>query len=306
MAVTPTRRLKKRRILIIGAGDVVKRALPVLVRRFRVYALARSAEAADDLRQRGVVPLAGDLDVPGSLRRLAGVGHWLIHAAPPREDRAGDPRTRHLMAALGRGASLARRWVYISTSGVYGDCGGQPVAESRPLRPATARAKRRVVAEATLRRAAIAGHARLSILRAPGIYAAERLSLARLERGDPVLDRQEDVITNHVHADDLAHALLAALRLGKGGRAWNITDDDELPMGDYYDIMADTFDLPRPPRASRAECATRLTPMMMTFMGESRRLLNGRMKRELKLRLRYPHVIDGLRAIRQQWQREGR
>lgn len=306
MAVTPTRRLKKRRILIVGAGDVVKRALPALSRNFRVYALARSAKAADELRQRGVVPVQGDLDTPRSLRRLAGLGHWLIHSAPPREDRAGDPRTRNLMAALGRGASLARRWVYISTSGVYGDCGGLPVPETRPLQATTARARRRVAAEVTLRRAAIAGHARLSILRAPGIYAAERLSLARLERGDPVLNRDEDVITNHVHADDLARALLAALRMGRGGRAWNITDDDELAMGDYYDIMADTFGLPRPPRASRAECATRLTPMMMTFMGESRRLLNTRMKRELKLRLRYPHVIDGLRAIREQWKGEGR
>lgn len=288
----------RNRILIVGAGDVAQRALHWLTGRFRVYALVRRPDAAAALRAHGVVPLIGDLDTARSLKRVSGLASALIHTAPPAEGDAGDARTRRLLAALRSRGSLARRIVYISTTGVYGDCAGASVPETRPVRPATARARRRVAAERLLRRAAIASHARLAILRAPGIYAAERLSLERLRRGDPVLVPDEDVITNHIHADDLARAMVWALFRAKGGRVYNVSDDAQMAMGDYYDAMADVFGLPRPPRATRAGCASRLSPVTMSFMNESRRLENARMKRELRLRLAHPHVVDGLRAIR--------
>ncbi|MDB5813377.1 MAG: NAD(P)-dependent oxidoreductase [Rhodocyclales bacterium] len=285
-------------ILIVGCGDVAQRALPWLTRRFRVLALVRRAEAAAGLRARGVTPIIGDLDSLRSLRRLAGIADVVLHSAPPPDQGDDDPRTRRLLAALGRGESLARRLVYIGTSGVYGDCRGERVAESRPLKPTTARARRRVAAERRLRRFACRHQVRLSILRAPGIYAAERLSLERLKRGDPVLAEADDVFTNHIHADDLARAMMLAIFRGRGGRSYNINDDTAMKMGDYYDGMADVFDLPRPPRMSRADCAQCLSSMTMSFMSESRRLDNARMKTELGLRPRWPHVIEGLRAIR--------
>lgn len=286
-----------KRILIVGCGDVARRAVPWLVQRFRVLALVRRPEAAADLRALGVLPVAGDLDDLRSLRRLAGLADAVLHCAPPPSEGDDDPRTRRLIAALSRGTSLARRVVYISTSGVYGDCAGARVDESRPLLATTARARRRVAAEQRLRRFAAGQGARLSILRAPGIYAAERLSLERLQRGSPVLAADEDVFTNHIHADDLAHAMIAALFRTGGGRVFNVSDDAELKMGDYYDAMADSFGLPRPPRASRAECAAQLTPLTLSFMSESRRLLNRRMKQELRLRLRWPDVRAALRQF---------
>ena len=288
-------------ILIVGCGDVAQRALPWLTRRFRVLALVRRPEAAIALRAQGVTPIIGDLDYWRSLARVAGVAasvDIVLHSAPPPDRGEDDPRTRRLLAVLGRGESLARRLVYISTSGVYGDCHGARVTESRPLSPLTARAKRRVAAERHLRAFARRRQWRLSILRAPGIYAAERLSLKRLKRGDPVLVAEEDVFTNHIHADDLAHAMMLAIFRGRGGRSYNINDDAAMRMGDYYDGMAGVFDLPRPPRMSRADCAQRLAPMTMSFMSESRRLDNTRMKTELRVRLRWPHVIEGLRAIK--------
>lgn len=287
-------------ILIIGCGDVAQRALPWLTRRFRVLALVRRPAAAAALRAQGVTPVFGDLDSLRSLQRLAGLADIVLHSAPPPDQGGDDPRTRRLLAALGRGESLARSVVYISTSGVYGDCHGERVPESRPLRPASARAKRRVAAERRLRRFATRHGVRLSILRAPGIYAAERLSLERLRRADPVLTREEDVFTNHIHADDLARAMMLAIFRGRGGRSYNVNDDAALKMGDYYDGMAEVFGLPPPPRKSRADCVQCLSPMTMSFMSESRRLDNRRMKCELRLRLRWPQVIAGLRAIRAQ------
>lgn len=286
-----------KRILIVGCGDVARRALPWLTRRFRVLALVRRPEAAAELRALGVVPLTGDLDEKASLRRLAGLADAILHCAPPQDRGEDDLRTRRLVAALAQGGSLARSLVYISTTGVYGDCAGARIDETRAVRPATARGKRRVAAETRLRRFAITHDVKLSILRVPGIWAAERLSFARLERGDPVLVAEEDVFTNHIHADDLARAMCAAIFRGQGGRSFNICDDTELRMGDYYDAMADSFDLPRPPRATRAECAARLSPTTMSFMSESRRLKNARMKRELRVKLAWPDVVAGMQRI---------
>jgi nucleoside-diphosphate-sugar epimerase len=282
--------VKKRRLLIVGCGDVVRRALPVLTRRWQVTALVRSVDPA--LRAQGVKQIRGDLDQPASLRRLAGIADAVLHSAPPPSEGAGDPRTKRLLATLARARSLPRHLVYISTSGVYGPCGGAVVRESRPCAAGTARARRRVAAESLLRRSGV----RVSILRAPGIYAADRLPLERVRRGDPVLNADEDVFTNHIHAEDLATACITALERGGANRAYNICDDSAERMGDWFDKLADAFALPRPPRASREEVKTRLSPMLLSFMSESRRLDNTRMKRELKLKLRYPTVDAGIEA----------
>lgn len=289
--------MNKRRLLIVGCGDVVRRALPALTRRWRVIALVREFDPA--LRVLGVEQVRGDLDQPATLRRLAGLAHAVLHSAPPPGSGVGDPRTRRLLAALSRSRSLPRHFVYISTSGVYGDCAGAVVPETHPCAAATARGRRRVAAERQLRRFGRHG-VRVGLLRAPGIYAADRLPLERIRRGDPVLAAGDDVYTNHIHAEDLAAACVAALERGGANRAYNICDDSALPMGDWFDRLADAFALPRPPRATRQEIKARLSPLLLSFMGESRRLDNARMKRELKLRLRYPTVAAGIAAALEQ------
>lgn len=284
----------------MGCGDVVRRALPALTRRWRVFALVREFDAG--LRILGVKQVCGDLDQPATLRRLAGLAHAVLHSAPPPGTAGGDPRkeprTQRLLATLAKSRSLPRRIIYISTSGVYGDCSGERVPETRRLAAATARAKRRVAAESLLRGFGRRAPTRVSLLRAPGIYAADRLPLERIRRGDPLLVAAEDVYTNHIHAEDLAQACVVALERGAACRAYNICDDSAVLMGDWFDRLADAFALPRPPRATRAEASARLPPMLLSFMGESRRLDNARMKKELKLQLRYPTVDVGINAAR--------
>ena len=198
-----------------------------------------------------------------------------------------------------RGKSLAQRFVYISTSGVYGDCGGNEVDEARRLCPQTARARRRVDAERQLRHFGRRRPARVSILRAPGIYAADRLPVERLQKGLPALRAEEDVFTNHIHADDLARLVIAALRFGRANRCYNASDDSGLKMGEYFDLVADRFGLPHAPRISRREAEAQLSPVQLSFMRESRRLVNRRIKTELRASLRYPSVADGIEAA---WQ----
>ncbi|MBX3680800.1 MAG: NAD-dependent epimerase/dehydratase family protein [Rhodocyclaceae bacterium] len=287
-----------KRILIVGSGDVARRALPWLTARFRVFAVVRREDERASLRRLGAVPLLADLDQPATLRRLAGIADFVLHFAPPPAKGDDDPRTRRILAVLQRGQSVAQGLVYISTTGVYGDCEGAMVSETRPLSARTGRAVRRVAAEARLRRFGRHNGCRVVLLRAPGIYAPERLSLGRLLRGDPVLQEDDDVFTNHIHADDLARVACFAIFRGKHNRAYNVCDNSHLKMGDYFDLIARIFGLAPPPRVSRAEAQSALSSATLSFMSESRRLVNRRMHDELRVNLRYPDVREGLMAAR--------
>jgi nucleoside-diphosphate-sugar epimerase len=276
------------RVLLIGCGDVALRTAALLRHRARLYGLIRRPDEIPKLRAHGIVPVVGDLDRLSTLRRLRSAPFAVLHFAPPPSEGRDDPRTRRLIAALTRAEIVPRHFVYVSTSGVYGDCAGARIDEMRPRRAQTPRARRRVAAEDRLREWAARHGVALAILRAPGIYAETRLPLDRIRQGSPVLTPEDDVFTNHIHADDLARATVAALFRALPGRAYNVTDDAEMKMGGWFDLVADAFHLPRPPRVSWEEAEQRIAPLLLSFMSESRRLSNARMKRELRVRLRYP------------------
>ncbi len=286
------------KILIVGSGDVARRILSQLAPRARIYALLRDASRAAQWRAAGATPVLADLDDRSSLARLAGLADCVLHLAPPPGSGKRDTRTRNLLAALSKGKSLPRSLIYVSTTGVYGDCGGAGIDETRRLNPESSRAGRRVDAERVLRAWGLRNGVAVSILRAPGIYAADRLPVERLQRGTPALLADDDVYTNHIHADDLATACIAALRRGRANRAYNVVDDSDLKMAEYFDLVARAFDLPAAPRLSRAEAEKLLSPVQMSFMRESRRIGNRRLKNELKLRLAYPTVVEGIASAR--------
>jgi nucleoside-diphosphate-sugar epimerase len=282
------------RLLIIGCGDVARRAIPLLNRRYRLFALVRNDKQHAWLRQHNVVPILGDLDDRASLTRLAGLADVVLHLAPPPKVGNRDTCTRHLLAALSQGI-LPGRLIYISTSGVYGDCGDAHIGETHPLHPQSARAQRRVDAETQMREWAARNRVRAGILRVPGIYAQDRLPLDRIRVSMPAIVAEEDSYTNHINGDDLARIIVAALRYGKPNRTYNASDDSEMKMGEYLDAVADAYRLRRPPRITRAEAQRVLPDTLLSFMNESRRLVNLRMKRELKVRLRFPTVVDCLK-----------
>jgi nucleoside-diphosphate-sugar epimerase len=295
-------RFRRTRVLVVGCGDVGLRVARQLPARVRVIGLTSTPGRVPELRARGITPLTGNLDAERTLRRLAGIAHHVVHLAPPpseaQEQWWRDRRTQALLQTLRR-RSPPRTLVYASTSGVYGDCGGARVTEARSVSPHTPRAQRRVDAERQVRFFARGSGARASILRIPGIYAPDRAGGTprdRLLKGTPVLAAPDDVYTNHIHADDLARAVVAALWRGRPLRAYNASDDSELKMGDYFDLAADLYGLPRPPRVERSAAQDQLPLMVLSFMSESRRLDNSRMKGELRVTLRHPTVASGLRA----------
>lgn len=292
-------RFRRERLLIIGCGDVGMR-MARAQRHVRTFALTSQIQRTSELRDAGITPLLGNLDQARSLKRLAGLANRVVHLAPPPLHGNQDPRTLALARVLML-RTAPSSIVYGSTSGVYGDCMGEWVTESRLPNPITSRAQRRVDAEQRLRYLArLRGNVmRVSVLRIPGIYANDRVGGTprdRLVRGTAVLQKQDDVFTNHIHANDLARACQLAIWRGKTQRTYNINDDSQLLMGDYFDMAAAVYGLPKPPRISRAQAKLELGEMPMSFMSESRRLVNTRMKRELRLRLLYPQVQDGLEA----------
>ncbi|WP_239061806.1 SDR family oxidoreductase [Ideonella livida] len=292
---------RRRTLLVVGCGDVGLRVLqqlqagPARAKAWRVLALTSSPGRMAALRQAGAQPVPGNLDRPESLRRLAGLAQAVLHLAPPPAVGAQDPRTRHLLQALRRGTA-PQAAVYGSTTGVYGDAAGAWLDETRTLAPATDRARRRVAAESLWRSAA---HRRPGcVLRIPGIYALDREGgdpRDRVRRGAPVLAPQEDVYTNHIHAEDLAQACLAALWRGRPGRVYHVCDDSQRRMGEHFEVVAQACGLPPPPRLTRAQARERLSPVQLSFWAESRRLRNRRLVQELGVRLRYPDVLDALR-----------
>jgi len=270
-------------LLIAGFGDIARRAAPRLSQRYALEPLSRRH--------------GRDLDRAETLTGLS-PARAVLHFAPPPGAGTKDARTANLLAALAKARILPARLVYVSTSGVYGDCAGARVDESRPVAPQTDRARRRVDAERQLAAWCAAHGVALTVLRVPGIYAADRLPLERLRAGTPVLCAEDDVYTNHVHAEDLAEIVVRALEDDAPPGVYNACDDSELLAGDWMDLVADRTGLPRPPRIPRALAAERLSADTRSFLGESRRLVNARLKECLGIRLRYPTVHDGVPGAR--------
>jgi nucleoside-diphosphate-sugar epimerase len=280
----------KQTLLLIGCGDIALRSAPLLRTHYRLIGLCRHLENAPRLRQHGITPVFGDLDSPKTLNRLAGIAHAVLHLAPPPNHGKRDIRTINLLASLTKRPAtnriiLPQRLIYISTSGVYGDCNGALTDETYPIKPRIDRSIRRADAEKQVRNWGLRNYVNVSILRVPGIYAAERLPLKRLHEGAPALLPEDDCYTNSIHAYDLVHIIFAALRYAKPGRVYNACDD-----------FADFFDIPRPPRIARINAYKHISNNMLSFMEESRRLTNTRIKNELYINLRYPTVAKGISA----------
>ena len=278
--------------LIVGCGDIGRRVARLEISEGRsVLGLARSDSTAALLKAMGFGVIPSDLDDVATLVALPNDVSTLYYFAPPPPSGADDPRLRNCLDAL---KGLPERVVYISTSGVYGDCAGAWIDEECPLNPKSDRGKRRMAAEQVLEDWSQRTAVPVIILRVPGIYGPGRLPVERVRQGIPVLIPEESPYSNRIHADDLAAACFAAARRGQPGHAYNISDGHPTTMTDYFWSIADLYGLPRPPAISLAEARSVLTPAMLSFLEESKRLINRSMLNELKVSLKYPDLKSGL------------
>lgn len=281
-------------VLILGCGYVGQRLARILCRAgYTVTGVVQRAESAAAVRDLGASAVQLDLDVEPALAPLPSANAELYYFAPPPGTGTTDLRLRRVLSAI-TSETLPARIVYISTSGVYGDCGGDWVDESHPLNPSTPRALRRADAEAALLDWSNTTGVPVVILRVPGIYGPGKLPLERLRKGLPLLREDQSPYTNRIQVDDLIAVCQAAMQRGTPGAAYNVSDGQPSNMTDYFNRIADFTGLPRPPVISRDQI-DQLSPGMRGFMEESKRLDTRRMREELGVALRYPTLEDGLK-----------
>jgi nucleoside-diphosphate-sugar epimerase len=285
-----------KKLLIVGCGDIGQR-VACLARKagYHITGLVRSPESARKLVELGIKALEANLLDPTSISAVDCRGSALLYLAPPPGGGVTDPKVSHFCHAMRPGEEPAKI-VYISTSGVYGDCSGATVTEATPANPQTARARRRFDAETTFRQFSEQRLVPLVILRVTGIYGPHRFPLHRLLEGHPVLREADAPFTNRIHADDLARVCLRALERGVDGEIFNVSDGQQSTMTEYFNLLADTFYLPRPPQVSLEEASSSMAPLMLSYFQESRRMDNSKIRERLGLQLRYPTLAEGLKA----------
>ncbi len=284
-------------VLIVGCGNIGLK-LARLCAPAPVIGVVRSRESEVRLRAQHVLARLLDLDTPLDATDLPVSGTELYYLAPPPPRGDRDSRVGAVCALL-RGGNRPRKVVYLSTTAVYGDCEGRWIDETAPLVPGTARGRRRLDAERLwLEWGALEG-VPVILLRVPGIYGPGRLPLERLRRGTPILAQQESPFTNRIHADDLAQVCLAAMRRGRAGEAYNVSDGHPTSMSDYFNSVADALGIARPPVVDRNTAERLLSPSMLSFLSESKRIVNRKMLGELGVKLQYPNLASGLAALSQ-------
>lgn len=282
-----------RKLLIVGCGDIGRRVARLAqAQGDSVTALVRTAASRDELHKLGIDVIQADLD--GAIAPLDVDGRWILYLAPPPAKGREDPRMRHLLRAL-RGTP--RRLLYLSTTGVYGDCQGEWVEETHAVAPAAERAMRRLDAERQLSACCSDKGWSFVIMRVAGIYGRSRLPLQRLRERQPVLRAGQAPYTNRIHEDDLARIALGLLERGVDGEVYNVSDGHPDTMSDYFKLVASYAGLPQPPEIDMREASRSLTAGMLSYLQESRRISNRKMMDLLGIKLRYATLEEGLREI---------
>jgi len=285
-----------RNALIIGCGDMGRRVARLIQEDGgAVTALARSDASREKLEQLGVTVISGNLDEPTTLTTLPTRDAVVFYFAPPPGGGVTDPRVESFCAAISSGTEPSKI-VYISTSGVYGDCGDRPVTEDTLPNPQTSRGKRRLDAENTFLEWGRKQSVPVVILRVTGIYGPGRFPVSQLASGQPVLREAEAPLTNRIHADDLARVCLAAAEKGEAGDIFNVSDGHPGTMTEYFNAVADVLGYPRPRQVTLEEARQVMSPLMLSYVSESRRMDNGKMLAKLGIKLLYPTLADGIKG----------
>ena len=282
-----------KKIWIIGCGDIGRRLVHLYQsanKSLCITGLVNSQKSYEACSNLGIACQIINLDNAECVEKVNKndfKGCQLFYFAPPPSDGKQDTR---LFSFLEKVGDAPKRIVLISTTGVYGDRKGEWIDEKTPVSPVADRAHRRLSAEVSLKEWAQTSHRKYMILRVPGIYAQDRLPLARLQKGLPVVNEAEAGFTNRIHADDLAQACLLAIESSHSNEIINITDGQPSTMTDYFNQVADYAGLPRPPQISMQEAEKTLSAGMVSYLKESRRIKNQKMLEVLGINLKFPSL----------------
>lgn len=271
--------------MVAGTGYTGGRVLAALGAA-RATGFSRSAVARPGL-------VRVDLDRADASPPPLPAAYGLLYTIPPAHAGDDDGRLARLLAKLD---PRPARLVYLSTSGVYGDCRGELVDEARRPRPETARARRRLAAERQLAVWTAAHGVDLVILRVPGIYGPGRLGIDRIRERAPIIREDDANPGNRIQVDDLVTSCLAALSPDRPAGLYNLGDGDHRSGTWFTRTVARLAGLPAPTEVSREEARRTFPPGRLSFLEESRRLDTRKMREVLGVMPRYADAEDGIRA----------
>jgi nucleoside-diphosphate-sugar epimerase len=284
------------RLLIVGCGDIGRRVARLWQEEgVPVSALARSPQSARRLKGLGIETVAGDLDEPATLAGLRTKGALAYYLAPPPGGGDSDPRVQAFLDRIPPGEE-PEKIVYMSTTAVYGDLRGRWATEETPPAPGTARGRRRLDAENLLLAWGRVRNVPVVILRVAGIYVPCRLPVEKVRESAPVLAESESPFTNRIHSEDLARVCVAAAKRGRPGAVYNVSDGRPGTMAQYYCAVADLLGIPRPPAVTMDVARRVMGGEMLSYLSESKRVENRKMRAELGVKLLYPTLESGLAA----------
>jgi nucleoside-diphosphate-sugar epimerase len=283
-----------KKIIIAGCGYIGTRVARIWKGNgAEVICLVRSAEHQDALTSEGFTSHSCSFNDPADIPALDVAGCIIYYFAPPPGGGTIDSRARIFCAAL-RLLTPPSRIIYMSATSVYSETGGGIVTEESPAEPQSAMGKRRLDAEQAFLEYGRATGTPVVILRVSGIYGPGRLPLMQISQGHPLLREEESGPSNRIHADDLAAVCLAAASRGEGGEVFNVSDGHPSSITSYFNACADLLGYPRQPQVSMAEARLVMSPLMLSYVTDSRVVDNSRMIERLKVRLRYPSMREGL------------
>jgi nucleoside-diphosphate-sugar epimerase len=285
-----------REAFIAGCGYIGERiARMYLDMSKHVTCLVRSQEHADRLESAGYNAIVCSLDDQDALPEFRHSACTVFYLVPPPGGGIVDSRARNFIAGMEKGEK-PHRIIYMSATSVYGETGGGVVTEESPAEPTSAMGKRRLDAEEAFLAFGAKNNVAVVILRVSGIYGPGRLPLMQISQGQPLLREEESGPSNRIHADDLASICLAAAQHGENGAIFNVSDGNPSSMTTYFNACADALNLPRQQQVTRAEARKVMSPLMFSYVTESRIVDNSRMLELLHIVLRYPSILEGLAA----------
>lgn len=286
------------KIVISGCGYIGGRvARSWRDRGAEVVCLVRSPEKAEELVEEGFAAHALSLDTAEGIVLPDMAGAVVYYFVPPPGGGFSDTRARNFIAALERSAPPAKI-IYASATSVYSETGGGVVTEESPADPASAMGKRRLDAELAFREYGSRSGTAVIVLRISGIYGPGRLPLMQISQGQPLLREEESGPSNRIHARDLADICLAAAERGEGGDIFNVSDGHPSSMTSYFNACADLLGYPRQPQVTLEEARQVMSPLMISYVTESRIIDNSRLLHKLGITLRYPSMAEGLPSCR--------
>ena len=284
--------------VILGCGDIGRRIARALIAQGQpnetIVGLVKSADSKQRCIDLGIKASLFDLDNLQSELSYC-LGAEVYYTVAPPQQGVVDTRSRALLHELESTQFLPSKVVVISTTGVYGDCHGAWVDENSPIQPQAQRAMRRSDAEQQWLNWGQNNSVAVCILRVPGIYAFSRLPRSRIENRTPVVNPEECGYTNRIHADDLAQINLNAMKYGQAGEVYNATDGTPGKISDYLQQAAKLLGADALPEISMQQAQQQLSQGMLSYLGESRKMSNRKMLKELKIVLRYPDYVEGLK-----------